>query len=79
MINNKRMYFYIYSFIFLTFFSKRNECMFEINIYYLIIYYVYIYMKCHWRHIHKNLLFLKVQKMTCKPVVNSLADKEKRK
>ena len=37
MINNKIKYFYIRSFIFLALFSKRNECIFEIKIYILVI------------------------------------------
>ena len=38
MINNKRKYFDIHSFICFALFSKRNECIFEIEIYSLVIY-----------------------------------------
>ena len=39
MLNNKRKYFYIHSFIFLVLLSKINERIFEIKLYSIVIYY----------------------------------------
>ena len=36
MLNNKRKYFYIHSFIFIVLFSKINERIFKIKFYYII-------------------------------------------
>ena len=38
MSNSKRKYFFVHSFIFLVKFSKRSEYIFEIKIYYFVIY-----------------------------------------
>ena len=38
MLNNKRKYFFVHSFIFLVLFSVRNDNIFEMKIYCLVIY-----------------------------------------
>ena len=38
MLNNKKKYFEIHSFIFLALFYKRNGFIFEIKFYYLVMY-----------------------------------------